>query len=113
MTTGKKSLSSARELYVNEIEFHSRTEIYLYGFLKQKQEGKFFETRYRVSRNELQQILSQNKPAGIEILWHIETLFLHPHSSPASINLIELFGTTQVFNVALKLQPQQQRYTNL
>jgi hypothetical protein len=111
MATGKKSLSTARELFVNEIEFHSRTEIYLYGFLKQG--DKFFETRYHISRNELQLILSENKPAGIEILWHIEKLFLHPHSSPATINLVELFGTTQVFNVALKLQPQQLRYTIL
>ena len=112
MATEKKSLSTAAcQLYVNEIEFQSRNEIYLYGFLQQ--DGKFFETRYHVSRNELQLILSQNKPVGLEVLWQIEKLFLHPHSIPATINLLELFGTTQVFNVALKLQPRQLRYTFL
>jgi hypothetical protein len=110
MANETKPLSNVHQLYVNEIEFHSRTEIFLYGFLKQ--DDKFYETRYRISRNELQTMLSLNKPVGIEVLWQIEKLFLHPHSSPAALNLVELFGTTQVFNVALKLQPQNFRYTN-
>lgn len=83
------------ELYVNEIEFTCKEEVSLFGFLHDC--GKFFETQYIISRKDLQILLSQNK-AGIEILWQIETLFAGPHAAPASLNLIDLFGTTQVFD---------------
>ena len=83
------------ELYVNEIEFSRKDEVSLFGFLQDC--GKFFETQYIISRKDLQILLSQNK-AGIEILWQIETLFAGPHAAPASLNLIDLFGTTQVFD---------------
>lgn len=83
------------ELYINEIEFTRKDEVSLFGFLHHG--GKFFETQYIISRKGLQVLLSQNK-AGIEILWQIERLFVGPHTSPASLNLIEMFGTTQVFD---------------
>ena len=83
------------EIYVNEIEFTHKDEVSLFGFLQHC--GKFFETQYIISRKDLQILLSQNK-AGIEILWQIEQLFAGPHAIPASLNLIDLFGTTQVFD---------------
>jgi hypothetical protein len=84
------------ELYVNEIEFTCKDEVSLFGFLQHC--GKFFETQYIISRKDLQILLSHSGPAGIEILWQIENLFAYPHSAPASLNLIDLFGTTQVFD---------------
>jgi|GEM_PF-1335626 hypothetical protein len=90
------------ELYVNEIEFTHKDEVSLFGFLQDC--GKFFETQYVISRKDLQILLSQNK-AGIEILWQIEHLFAGPHAAPASLNLIDLFGTTQVFDTCeIKLE---------
>jgi len=83
------------EIYVNEIEFTAKDEVSLFGFIQDC--GKFFETQYIISRKDLQILLSQNR-AGIEVLWQIEHLFAHPHSAPASLNLIDLFGTTQVFD---------------
>jgi len=83
------------EIYVNEIEFTAKDEVSLFGFIQDC--GKFFETQYIITRKDLQILLSQNK-AGIEILWQIETLFAGPHATPASLNLIDLFGTTQVFD---------------
>lgn len=95
MLTTPLNTFAKHELYVNEIEFTSREEISLFGFLQDC--GKFFETQYVISRKDLQILLSQNK-AGIEILWQIEHLFAGPHAAPASLNLIDLFGTTQVFD---------------
>jgi hypothetical protein len=82
------------EIYVNEIEFRSKQEASLFGFIHHG--GKFHETQYIISRKHLQTLLSENKRAGVEILWHIENLFVGPHESPASLNLIDLFGTTQL-----------------
>jgi hypothetical protein len=84
------------EIYVNEIEFTAKDEVSLFGFIRDC--GEFFETQYIISRKDLQILLSQNRTAGIEILWQIELLFAHPHSAPASLNLVDLFGTTQVFD---------------
>ena len=84
------------ELYVNEIEFTSKDEVSLFGFIQDC--GKFLETQYIISRKDLQILLSQNSKAGIDILWQIENLFASPHAAPASLNLIDLFGTTQVFD---------------
>jgi hypothetical protein len=94
-TTNLKPLSR-NEIYVNEIEFTCKDEVSLFGFIQDC--GKFIETQYIISRKDLQILLSQNRNAGIEILWQIETLFAAPHSAPASLNLIDLFGTTQVFD---------------
>lgn len=94
MTNNIDSTFNKHELYVNEIVFYSKEEVSLMGFVQVC--GKFFETEYIISRNQLQMLLSQTK-SGIEILWRIETLFLLPHSSPACVNLIEQFGTTQIF----------------
>ncbi len=97
-----------KEIFVNEIEFCSNNEVYLFGFVFN--EGKFSPTQYVISRKDLQILLSHNRPAGIEILWQVENLFQHPHSSPACINLIELFGVTQVFEAsAIKLSSPIQR----
>ncbi len=91
------------EIYVNEIEFMDKDEVSLFGFIQEC--GKFFETQYIITRKDLQILLSQNKTAGIEILWQIENLFVYPHSAPASLNLIDLFGTTQVFDACeIKLE---------
>jgi hypothetical protein len=95
MLSNNASPLAKHEIYVNEIEFTHKDEVSLFGFLQHC--GKFFETQYIISRKDLQILLSQNK-AGIEILWQIENLFAYPHSSPASLNLIDLFGTTQVFD---------------
>ena len=101
MKATSSTLFTTREVYVNEIEFRSKEEVYLFGFLHDC--GKFHETQYLISRKDLQTLLSRNK-AGVEILWQIENLFVHPHAAPASINLIDLFGTTQVFEAwAIKL----------
>jgi len=96
MSPANASPLAKHEIYVNEIEFTHKDEVSLFGFLQHC--GKFFETQYIISRKDLQILLSQNRPAGIEILWQIENLFAYPHSSPASLNLIDLFGTTQVFD---------------
>src|ERR1700741_1364714 len=82
------------EIFVHEITFHGKLEISLYGFLHDG--GKFHETEYLIERKDLQMLLNSNH-CGLEILRKIEDLFLQPHQAPASINLIELFGTTQVF----------------
>jgi hypothetical protein len=95
MLTISSSTIARHELYINEIEFTHKDEVSLFGFLHDC--GKFFETQYIISRKDLQILLSQNK-AGIEILWQIENLFAGPHAAPASLNLIDLFGTTQVFD---------------
>ena len=94
MSTTALSVFSKRELFVNEIVFYAKNDVSLFGFIHDG--GKFHETQFIISRNQLQMLLSQTK-TGIEILWHIEKLFVLPHSAPASLNLIELFGTTQFF----------------
>lgn len=82
------------EIYVNEIVFYSKKSISLFGFLHH--DAAFLQTEYVITREDLQTLLSQNK-TGIEILWHIEKLFVLPHEVPASINLLDLFGMTQIF----------------
>lgn len=102
---------SKSELYVNEIVFFSRNDISLFGFVKT--EIGFTEVQYLISRNDLRILLSKSA-IGLEVLWQIEGLFLVPHEVPATINLIDRFGTTQIFeadNLLLELpnkkaQPQ-------
>ena len=108
MTTSISSVFSKREMYANEIVFYSKHEVSLFGFMHQG--GKFHETEYIISRNHLQMLLSQTK-AGVEILWHIENLFVQAHAVPASLNLVEMFGTTQVFE-AQKIELDVQYYEN-
>ena len=88
------TIFSKREVYVNEIVFYSKDEISLFGFFQN--DNSFSETQYVISRNDLRRLLSNNQ-AGLEILWRIENLFVVPHEVPATINLIDLFGITQVF----------------
>lgn len=94
MSATNNTTLAKREIYVNEISFMSREEIYLFGFLLL--DGRFHETQYVIERKDLQNLLSSNKQ-GVEILWRIEELFVQAHQVPATINLIDLFGTTQVF----------------
>lgn len=84
---------TVQEILVNEIVFYSREEVSLFGFLHSG--GKYHETEFIIARNTLQTLLSKSGQTGIEILWRIEQLFLHPHEVPAVINLIDVFGTTQ------------------
>ncbi len=97
METKSSSTPLPKEIFVNEIEFYSKNEIYLFGFMHSS--GKFHETRYSIERKQLQKLLSANQSIGVEILWQIEQLWLYPHSVPATINLVDLFGTTQVFTL--------------
>ena len=84
---------TVQEILVNEIVFYSREEVSLFGFLHTG--GKYHETEFVIARNTLQTLLSKSGQTGIEILWRMEQLFLHPHEVPAVINLIDVFGTTQ------------------
>jgi len=72
MSTITNTVFTKQEMYVNEIVFYSKTEVSLFGFVQAC--GNFLETEYVISRNDLQMLLSQTK-TGIEILWHIESLF--------------------------------------
>lgn len=83
-----------REIFVNEIVFFSRTQVSLFGFIYK--EGQFHETEFLISRKSLQLLLSLNKGIGVELLWTIEQIFTYPHCSPARINIVEAFGTTEV-----------------
>lgn len=94
MITTDNHTIAKNEIYVNEIVFFSKEEVSLFGFINQCEQ--FCETQFVIGRKDLQMLLSQNK-TGIEILWHIENLFVLPHEVPASLNLIDLFGTTQLF----------------
>jgi hypothetical protein len=87
-----------QELLVNEVVFYTREEISLYGFIHR--DNNYVETEYVISRNHLQMLLSQNGKTGIEILWRLEQLFVQPHEVPATLNLVELFGTTQELKAA-------------
>ena len=87
-----------QELLVNEVVFYSSEEISLYGFIHR--DNNYVETEYVISRNHLQMLLSQNGKTGIEILWRLEQLFVQPHEVPATLNLVELFGTTQELKAA-------------
>lgn len=106
--TGSHTTIIKREIFVNEIVFYSKQEIHLMGFIHQG--GNFLETRYLITRNSLQMLLSQTK-TGLEILWRIEQLFVLPHEVPAAINLVDLFGTTQMFE-AQNIQLEAPLYEN-
>ncbi len=94
MTTSNITLLTKREIFVNEIVFFSKDEISLFGFLQEREE--FFETQYIITRKDFRLLLS-NSHYGVELLWRIENLFVLPHQAPASLNLIDLFGTTLSF----------------
>ena len=94
MIATTNSALTKHEIYVNEIVFYSRKNISLLGFIHHG--AKFLKTEFVITRKDLQMLLSQTK-TGIEILWRIENLFVQPHEVPATINLLDLFGITQVF----------------
>lgn len=82
------------EVYVNEIAFYGNNSVSLLGFVNIL--GTFVETEYITTRNDLQTLLNPCKP-GKEILRKAENIFRQPHAVPVCINLIEMFGTTQIF----------------
>jgi hypothetical protein len=93
MTTNSHNTLTKAEIFVNEIVFNGRNDISLLGFVHHG--GQFFETEYSIERTQLETLLTHTKTCGNEVLRRIEQLFAHPHAVPASINLIDLFGTTQ------------------
>lgn len=94
MASNKNTTLIKREVFVNEIVFYNRDNISLLGFMQQ---GKAFtETEYIISRHHLKTLLNTNEKQGLEIQRRIADLFATPHAVPATINLIDLFGTTQV-----------------
>lgn len=80
-------------ILANEIVFHSRHEASIYGF--RSSGGTYIECEFVMSSHQLQTLLSNNGKVGIEILWHVEQLFVQPHEVPACISLLDLFGITQ------------------
>ncbi len=98
MKTTKQLSTVKQEIYVNEIEFYSRSKVYLYGFVFHG--GTYREAQFVINRQQLSALLSQNRKTGTEILWLIERLFVLPHAAPATINLVEAFGTTQMLRAA-------------
>ena len=88
--------------------FYLQPEVYL-----SSTGGKFVETQFSISRNDLQVLMSENKQVGIEILWRMENLLVYPHGMPATINLVDLFGTTQAFKTKTGWTPQSLQYNFL
>lgn len=93
MTNNKNTTLSKNEIFVNEIVFYNRDNISLLGFVQQGK--KFVETEYIISRAHLHTLLLANGKSGREVKRHIEQLFATPHQVPATINLIDMMGTTQ------------------
>ncbi len=104
MIQNERALISKSELYINEVVFYSREDISLLGFI---QDGsRFCEAEIIIDRANLQRLLSCNKGRGTEVLWRMENLFVYPHQVPAIIDMIGLFGTTQVFEAGeIRLDP--------
>ncbi len=98
MDTEMNTSLHKQEILVNEIVFCGRMSVSLLGFVHLG--GKYTETEYVISRNDLKELLSQNGKMGRQLLRHIEQLFVQPHAEPATVNLIELFGTTQELKAA-------------
>lgn len=94
MTNNKNTTLSKNEVFVNEIVFYSRDNISLLGFMQQGR--KYVETEYIISRAHLNTLLLANGKSGREVKRSIEQLFATPHQVPATINLIDMLGTTQV-----------------
>lgn len=108
MTSNKNTTLTKREVFVNEIVFYNRDNISLLGFM---QKGRAFnETEYIISRQHLHTLLNANGKQGLEIQRRIADLFATPHAVPATVNLIDLFGTTQILqaNEMLLSQPAEE-----
>lgn len=94
MSSNKNTTLTRSEVFVNEIVFYNCDNVSLLGFM---QKGKAFqETEYIISRHHLYTLLNANAKQGLEIQRRIENLFATPHAVPATVNLIDMFGTTQV-----------------
>lgn len=88
-----KKQFSHREIFVNEIQFYRKDEIYLLGFVFTA--GKFQRTHFVCNRKILHALLVQNGKQGREITLLMRKLFATPHAVPLTIDLIDRFGTTQ------------------
>ncbi|MFN8287309.1 MAG: hypothetical protein U0V74_11170 [Chitinophagales bacterium] len=86
------------EVFINEVVFYSRTQVSLFGFIYKQ--DTFHETEFRIGRQALQNLLSQNGQLGVELLWTIERLFTYPHAMPARINIVDAYGTTQALKAS-------------
>ncbi len=99
----KKHLNS-REIFINEIQFHRKDVIYLFGFFCS--DGKFVRSRFVCNRKMLYALLVQNGKTGREIIALIRTLLERPHASPLCIDLIDHFGTTlplQAYSIQMQI----------
>lgn len=107
MTSNKNTTLTKREVFVNEIVFYNRDNVSLLGFMQRG--SAYSETEYIISRQHLNTLLNANDKQGLEIQRRIAHLFTTPHAVPATLNLIDLFGTTQVLqaNELLLSQPAE------
>lgn len=83
---------NSREIFVNEIVLHDRTDAYLFGFVQQQ--GNYCETQFVIGRKLLHKLLLLNGKKGEQIVHYLKQAELHPHAVPISADLVELFGTT-------------------
>jgi hypothetical protein len=93
-THNEETTYTTRQLYVNEIHFADNEEVFLLGF--SEKEGNFIEAKYVSSPAQLDDLLAQSGKNGREIMNRIETSFAHPHTSPFVIDLVDMFGLTQI-----------------
>ena len=83
----------SRQIFVNEIQFNTRDEIFLLGFIYTQ--GKFQPTRFVANRRLLYTLLKQNGKTGNELIALIQQLLKHPHAVPLCIDIVDRFGITQ------------------
>lgn len=93
-TNNEETSYTTQQLYVNEIQFADNEEVYLLGFSERN--GGFVETKYVSSPGQLEELLSQSGRNGKEILARIESAFSRPHASPFVLDLVDMFGLTQI-----------------
>ncbi len=92
-----------REIFVQRIVFTGRNRLEMYGFCQK--DGEFIETIYILTRATLERLLLRNGRLGDTLLKTIENLFLYPNRAQLEIDMIELFGMTQVFSAdAIKME---------
>jgi len=83
-----------QQLYVNEIVLANDEEIHLLGFSKQA--GQFVPVNVIGNYDQLYELLYQSGKVGNEIALRIDVTLSAPHAAPLSIDLVDLFGLTQI-----------------